>query len=98
MEVVEYNSNMAVMVLLRSVLNYSADLIKRLFFALRQAYEQIQAHTKTICNMQAHHEASVLRTEIEKQEAQLAFNHYRSLRHDAEATAMQNGFLKVMTR
>ena len=68
---------------LRSVLNYSADLIRRLFLALRQAYEkiraqneQIRAQNETIRNMQAHHEAYLRRTETEKEIAERALNYY----------------------
>ena len=73
---------------LRSVLNYSADLIWRLFFALRLSYEHNRALNETIRNMQAHHEAYVLRTVNEKEIAKWVLNYYRSLRHDAEASAL----------
>ena len=39
-------------------------------------------------NMQAHHEAYVRRTETEREIAESALNYYRSLRHDAEASAL----------
>ena len=62
-----------------SVLNYSADLIQRLLFALRQSYEQNQALNGIIRNMQAHHEASYLQTtETEKQTAQMTLARFRS--------------------
>ena len=67
-----------------SLLSDSADLIRRLLFALRKSYEQNQAQNRiirnmyeqnqalngTIRNMQAHHEAYVQAIEMEKQTAQ----------------------------
>ena len=44
---------------LRSLLNDSAYLIRRLLFALRQSYEQNQALNGIIGNMQAHHEGTI---------------------------------------
>ena len=61
---------------LRSVLNSSADLIRRLFFALRLSYEHNRALNETIRNMQAHHEAYVRRTETEKEIEERALNYY----------------------
>ena len=58
-----------------SVLNSSADLIRRLFFALRLSYEHNRALNETIRNMQAHHEAYVRRTETEKEIAERVINY-----------------------
>ena len=69
---------------LRSVMNYSADLIQRLLFALRILHEQNQALNGTIRNMQAHHEDYVLTIEMEKQTTQMALSYLRSTAAEAE--------------
>ena len=78
-----------------SLLNDSADLIRRLLFALRQSYEQNQAlngiignmqkhHEGTIRNMQAHHEDYVRTIEMEKQTTQMALAYLRSTAAEAD--------------
>ena len=69
---------------LRSLLNDSAYLIRRLLFALRQSYEQNQALNGIIGNMQAHHEAYVLTTELEKQTTQMVLAYFRSNAAEAD--------------